>query len=73
MRIYTLESKNEVLSILTHNDNISYRDFKRMCSEVNEEAQNDYYILKDILLNDYGFELVEAIGGFEVSKKRGSL
>ena len=31
MKIYTLESKNEVLSILTHKDNISYRDFKRMC------------------------------------------
>ena len=73
MRIYTLESKNEVLSILTHNDNISYRDFKRMCLEVNEEAQNDYYVLKDMLTSEYGFELVDAVGGFEVSKKKGNL
>ena len=72
MKTYTLESKNEVLSILTHKDNISYRDFKRMCLEANNEAENDYYILKDMLINDYGFELVEATGGFEVTKRRGS-
>ena len=52
MKIYTLESKNEVLSILTHKNNISYRDFKRMCLEANDEAENDYYILKD-MLSDY--------------------
>ena len=28
--------------------------------------------LKDILTSDYGFKLVEACGGFEVSKKRGA-
>ena len=27
---------------------------------------------KDMLINDYGFELVEATGGFEVTKRRGS-
>lgn len=72
MKIYTLESKNEVLSILSHKDNISYRDFKRMCLEANNEAENDYYVLKDILVSDYGFEVVEAVGGFEVTKKKGS-
>ena len=72
MKIYTLENKNEVLAILTHNDNISYRDFKRICTEVNNEAENDFYTLKDILINDYGFRIVEACGGFEVSKKRGA-
>ena len=72
MKIYTLESKNEVLSILTHRDNISSRDFKRMCLEANNEAENDYYVLKDMLINDFGFEVVEAVGGFEVTKKKGS-
>ena len=73
MKIYTLESKNEVLSILTHKDNISYREFKRLCSEANQEAENDYYVLKDVLTSEYGFELVDAVGGFEVSKKKGNL
>ena len=30
MKIYTLENKNEVLAILTHQDNISYRKFKEI-------------------------------------------
>ena len=74
MKIYTLENKNsEVLAILSHSDNMSYRDFKRICLEANNEAENDYYILKDILISDYGFKLAEKIGGFEVNKKKGSL
>ena len=72
MRIYTLENKNEILAILTHTDNMSYREFKRICNEANEEAENDFYVLKDILIYDYNFRLVEACGGFEVAKKRGS-
>ena len=72
MRIYTLESKNEVLAILTHQDNISYRKFKEICLEASQQAENDFYILKDILINDYNFQTVEACGGFEVAKKRGS-
>ena len=71
MKIYTLENKNEVLAILTHQDNMNYREFKRICSEVNEEAENDFYTLKDILINDYNFIPVEACGGFEVSKAKG--
>jgi hypothetical protein len=51
---------------------MSYREFKRICNEANEEAENDFYILKDILINDYNFRLVEACGGFEVSKRKGS-
>ena len=74
MKIYTLENKNsEVLAILSHSDNMSYRDFKRICLEANNEAGSDYYVLKDILIADYGFKVVERIGGFEVNKKKGSL
>ena len=72
MKIYTLENKNEILAILTHTDNMSYREFKRICNEANEEAENDFYVLKDLLINDYNFRLVEACGGFEVSKRMGS-
>ena len=74
MKIYTLESKNsEVLAILSHSDNMNYRDFKRICLEANNEADSDFYVLKDILVSDYGFKTVEKIGGFEVNKKKGSL
>lgn len=72
MKIYTLENKNEILAILTHKDNMSYRDFKNICLQASEEAENDFYTLKDILINDYNFEIVEACGGFEVAKKRGT-
>ena len=73
MRIYTLENKNEVLAILSHTDNMSYREFKNICNQANEEANNDFYVLKDILINDFNFKLVENAGGYEVSKKKGSL
>ena len=72
MKIYTLENKNEVLAILTHQDNITYRRFKEICVEASQQAENDFYTMEDILVGDYGFKLVEACGGFEVSKKRGA-
>ena len=72
MKIYTLTNKGEVLAILTHKDNMSYRDFKNICLQASEEAENDFYTLKDILTSDYNFEVVEACGGFEVSKRKGS-
>ena len=74
MKIYTLENKNgEVLSMLTHSDNMTYREFKRICVEANQEAENDFYTFKDILINDYQFKMVENCGSFEVSKKKGSI
>lgn len=72
MKIYTLENKNEILAILTHSDNMSYRDFKNICQEASEGTDNDFYSLKDILINDYKFQIVEACGGYEVNKKRGA-
>ena len=72
MKIYTLENKNEILAILTHKDNMSYRDFKNICLQASEEAENDFYTLKDILTSDYNFEVVEACGGFECNKKKGN-
>ena len=52
---------------------MSYREFKNICNQANEEANNDFYILKDILINDFNFKPVENAGGYEVSKKKGSL
>ena len=72
MKIYTLENKNEILAILTHSDNMSYRDFKNICQEASEGTEKDFYSLKDILINDYNFQIVEACGGYEVNKKRGA-
>ncbi len=73
MKIYTLENKSgEILAILTHESGMCYRDFKKVCLEASQEVENDFYSLKDILTSDYGFKLVEACGGFEVSKKRGA-
>ena len=72
MKIYTLTNKGEVLAIFKHNDNMSYRKFKEICIEANNEADNDFYTLKDILVSDYGFKVVEACGGFEVSKRKGA-
>ena len=71
MKIYTLTNKGEVLAILKHNDNMSYRDFKNICLEASNEAENDFYTLKDILINDYNFETVEACGGLKYLKLRG--
>ena len=71
MKIYTLTNKGEVLAIFKHRDNMSYREFKNICSEASKEAENDFYTLKDILINDYNFEVVEACGGYEVSKVKG--
>ena len=71
MKIYTLTNKGEVLAIFKHNDNMSYRKFKEICVEANNEADIDFYTLKDKLINDYNFIPVEACGGFEVSKAKG--
>ena len=71
MKIYTLTNKGEVLAIFKHNDYMSYRKFKEICLEASQEAENDFYTLKDILVSDYNFEVVEACGGFEVSKAKG--
>ena len=72
MKIYTLTNKGEVLAIFKHNDNMSYRKFKEICLEASQQAENDFYTMKDILINDYNFQAVEVCGGFEVSKRKGA-
>lgn len=72
-KIFTLESKaGEVLTILTTKDDITYTDFYNMCKEAGEEIDNDYYMLKDRLINEFSFEVVEVLGGFIANKKKGA-
>ena len=48
MRIYTLENKNEILAILTHTDNMSYREFKRICKRSKSDNVFRYGTDKEI-------------------------
>lgn len=72
MKIYILEAKGEVLSVLTHRENKSYMDFKKEVEEIGQENNNDFYTIKDILISLYGYELVEVCGSAEVTKRKGS-
>lgn len=71
MRIYILEAKGEVLTVLTNKENKSYGDFKREVEEAGMDNNNDFYTVKDILISMYGYEVVEVAGSAEVSKKKG--
>lgn len=71
MRIYILEAKGEVLSVLTHKDNKSYMEFKKEVEEAGEDCNNDFYTVKDVLISLYGYEVVEIAGSAELVKKKG--
>ena len=72
-KIFTLESKTgEVLAILTTKEEMTYTDFYNICKEASEDFENDFYMLKDKLINELDFEMVEVLGGYTVSKKRGA-
>ena len=44
MKIYTLENKNEILAILTHNDNMSYRDFKTYAKKLQKVQRTTFTV-----------------------------
>lgn len=71
MRIYILEAKGEVLSVLTNKENKSYMEFKKEVEEAGEDCNNDFYTVKDVLINLYGYEVVEIAGSAEVNRKKG--
>ena len=61
-KIFTLDSKQgEVLTVLTTKEDITYTDFYNMCKEAAEDFDNDYYMLKDRLINELNFEVVEVL------------
>lgn len=72
-KIFTLECKGEIISILSHNE-LGYLDFINVCSEIEKETgSKDVYLLKGKLIQDYGFTDVILMGGYEVVKRKGAL
>ena len=72
MKIFILEGKQgEVLGIFTHKDSITYTEFNEMCADAGRESDNDFYIIKDKLINELEFALVEVGGGFIANKRKG--
>lgn len=72
MKIFTLESKNgDILAILESKDDINYYDFLQICKDVGEDCDNDFFIVKDKLINEMQFSEVSFLGGYVVSKRRG--
>lgn len=72
-RIFALEVKGEIIGLLKHNE-LGYMDFIRICEEIKEKAgTNDVYTVKASLIEEYGFEDVQLMGGYEVTKRKGVL
>ncbi|HSQ88718.1 hypothetical protein, partial [Romboutsia sp.] len=72
-KIFTLESKTgEVLAILTTKEEMTYTEFYQVCKDAGEEFENDFYMVKDKLINELEFETVEVLGGYTVNKRRGA-
>lgn len=71
-RIFTLEVKGEVVGLLKHNE-IGYMDFVRICEDIKAATGNDIYTVKAKLIEEYGFEDVQLMGSYEVTKRKGVL
>ena len=71
-RIFTLEVKGEVVGLLKHNE-IGYMDFIRICEDIKAATGNDIYTVKAKLIEEYGFEDVQLMGSYEVTKRKGVL
>lgn len=71
MKVYILESKGEVLGMLTHKDNKCYVDFKEQVEEIKKTEGDDFYTIKGILTSLYGYEVMELVASVEVSKRKG--
>lgn len=72
-KIFILEGKQgEVLAILSNKEDITYSDFNNMCSEIAETCDNDFYVVKDKLINEMEFSIVDVAGGFICNKRKGA-
>lgn len=72
-KIFILEGKTgEVLAILTSNEVASYQDFNNICVEASEGTENDFYTIKDRLVNEFNFSIVDVVGGYICNKRRGA-
>lgn len=72
-KIFILEGKQgEVLAILSNKEDITYSDFNNMCQEIAETCDNDFYVVKDKLVNEMDFSVVDVAGGFICNKRKGA-
>ena len=60
-------------AILKHNE-MSYMDFIKTCKDIEErEGTKDLYTVKALLVQEYNFEELVFMGGYEVTKRKGAL
>ncbi|MGL5765617.1 MAG: hypothetical protein ACRCX8_08255 [Sarcina sp.] len=72
-KLFTLEVKGEIVAMLTHKE-LGYMDFVRACKDIEAKADTkDMFMIKGMLIEDYKFEEVALLGGYEVSKRKGAL
>ena len=72
-KFFSLETKGEIVAILKHNE-MSYMDFLKTCKEIEErEGTKDLYTVKALLVQEYNFEELVFMGGYEVTKRKGVL
>ena len=68
-KVFILESKGEILAMLTHTEK-TYIEFQSEIEEVTKE-NTDFHTVKGILTSLYGYELMEIVASAEVTKRKG--
>ena len=72
-KIFTLETKGEIVGMVENND-ISYMEFIRICKEIEEKTgSKELYTIKASLVEEYNFKELYLVGGYEVTKRKGVL
>ena len=69
-KVFILESKGEILGMLTHTEK-TYIEFQSEVEEVIKEGNTDFHTVKGILTSLYGYELMEIVASAEVTKRKG--
>ena len=71
-KIYSLETKGEIVALLK--SDLNYMDFMKVCKEAEEVGgSKDLYTVKALLVQEYNFEELVFMGGYEVTKRKGAL
>ena len=68
-KVFILESKGEILAMLTHTEK-TYIEFQSEIEEITKES-TDFHTVKGILTSLYGYELMEIVASSEVTKRKG--
>ena len=68
-KVFILESKGEILAMLTHTEK-TYIEFQSEIEEITKE-NTDFHTVKGILTSLYGYELMEIVASAEVTKRKG--